>query len=79
MLDVVVDLDSHLSGQIPDVSGETSDGNADVLVDLEEKADLDDRLRRESHSQQRNLMRGDKRRELCFDFGYVDGLIFQVG
>ncbi|KAI3753234.1 hypothetical protein L2E82_25280 [Cichorium intybus] len=47
LLDVVVDLDSHLLGQIPAVIGETSDGNADVVVDLEENADLDDRRRGE--------------------------------
>ncbi|KAI3791623.1 hypothetical protein L2E82_05482 [Cichorium intybus] len=47
LLDVVVDLDSHLLGQIHAVSGETSDGNADVVVDLEENADLDDRRRGE--------------------------------
>ncbi|KAI3767167.1 hypothetical protein L2E82_17254 [Cichorium intybus] len=38
LLDVGVDLDSHLLGQIPAVSVETSDGNADVVVDLEDAA-----------------------------------------
>lgn len=47
LLDVVVDLDSHLLGQIFAISSKTSDGNAGVVVDLEEKADLDDRRRRE--------------------------------